>query len=252
MEFIDSHCHLDFERLGSVDTVLAAALEQDVSAFVVPSVSAHNWRKVLKLTQTYPQLYGALGIHPYFLESDNKLAELIALASASRNDIVAIGEIGLDGTIEVPINEQLDVLVAQLKLAKTLELPVICHAHKAYDPLLKQLRRFKLPRAGVIHGFSGSLVQANEFIKLGFKLGLGGVITYPRAQRLASTVTALELEHFLLETDSPDMPLYGQQGQLNTPVNIPRIAHAIAKLKQVSLADVANITSQQSRALFAL
>ena len=115
--YIDSHCHLDFARVGKVNDVVRDAKAVGVARFIVPSVSSDNWLRVLELGQNYEEIYPALGIHPYFLSSNNHLEQLIALAGKHRDDIVAIGEIGLDGAIDTPINEQLSVLIPQLKLA---------------------------------------------------------------------------------------------------------------------------------------
>jgi len=250
--YIDSHCHLDFARLGKLGQIISDAKAVGVNVFIVPSVDQHNWSKVLTLSKCYREIHPALGIHPYFLQADNHLEQLIELATTERNQIVAIGEIGLDGSIETPLHQQLEVLVPQLKLASDLELPVICHAHKAYDPLLKQLRRIKLTRGGVVHGFSGSAVQANEFIKLGFKLGIGGVITYPRANKIRTLVSQLDLANMVLETDAPDMPLHGQQGQVNTPANIPVIAQTVSELTGADLTTVAASTTANCHQMFLL
>jgi TatD DNase family protein len=251
-QFIDTHCHLDFQRMGNIGQVLTTSHAANITTFVVPSVNYKNWEQVLTLSQVHSSIYGALGIHPYFIESNNYLEQLASLATLNRSNIVAIGEIGLDGTIDCPMDIQLTVLKPQLALAKSLNLPIICHAHKAYDLLLKQLRHYKLSRGGVIHGFSGSLVQAQEFLKLGFYLGVGGVITYERAQKTRRVFSQLPLESLLLETDSPDMPLSGLQGLANHPKNIPLIAQQLGLLLQVSIDDVARITTDNARKLFCI
>lgn len=248
--FIDTHCHLDFERMGDVNQIIADSALVGVNRFIVPSVDHKNWQDVLTLSNTYSSIDCALGIHPYFIGDNNYLDELEILATDNRDKIVAIGEIGLDGSLDCPMSVQLEILIPQLALAKSLELPVICHAHKAYDLLLKQLRLFKLSRGGVIHGFSGSLVQAKEFLKLGFYLGVGGVITYERAQKTRNVFSQLPLESLLLETDSPDMPLSGQQGLVNHPRNIPLIAQKLCLLQQQSIENVIDITNKNVRNLF--
>lgn len=252
MELIDSHCHLDFAKIGVVETVLAQASKKGVSHFIVPSVSYSNWQHVLSLGNNYPEIHSALGVHPYFIKQDNNLPSLSALATKNREQIVAIGEIGLDGAIEESLDSQLSVFTKQLALAKELALPVICHAHKAYDPLLKQLRHYQLECGGVIHGFSGSLVQAKEFIKLGFKLGVGGVITYERAKKTRKVFADIGLDHLVLETDAPDMPIYGKQGEPNSPENIPIIAKALAEVTNQPIEHIAKITTQNSKDLFGL
>ena len=250
--FIDSHCHLDFSRFSDVDSVIATAKCHGVTQFIVPSVDHHNWQAVLNLAKRHQAIFFALGVHPYFLSTDNQLAQLSELAQQHHASLVAIGEIGLDGAIHTPLTEQLTVLKYQLKLAKKFDLPVICHVHKAYDPLLKQLRIYQLVRCGVIHGFSGSLVQAREFIKLGFKLGIGGGVTYPRATKIKTTLSQLSLSDILLETDAPDMPLHQQQGMINTPANVALIAQVIAEIFNTSLSDVANQTTLNCQQIFRL
>jgi len=250
ISFIDSHCHLDFNSMGDIDKVIAVSAAQGVHRFVVPSVSHKNWYKVLELSRNHSQISCALGVHPYFIEANNRLDQLASLAREQREHIVAIGEIGLDGAIDCPMETQLQVLKAQLSLAKALDLPIICHAHKAYDVLLKQLRSYRLTRGGVIHGFSGSLVQASAFLSLGFYIGVGGVITYQRSQKTRNVFSQLPLSSLILETDSPDMPLSGQQGQTNHPKNIPLIAQHLAALLNTTTAEVARVTSANANALF--
>lgn len=248
--FIDTHCHLDFEKMGDVDLIIKKSALVNVNQFIVPSINYTNWNDVLTLSKKFPAIECALGIHPYFISDNNHINELEVLAKSNKGSIIAIGEIGLDGSIDCPMSAQLEVLKPQLALAKALDLPIICHAHKAYDVLLKQLRLFKLPRGGVIHGFSGSLMQAKEFLKLGFYLGVGGVITYERAKKTRAVFSQLPLECLLLETDSPDMPLFGQQGQANHPCNIPSIAQQLSLLQQKSIDKVAEITNANANKLF--
>ncbi len=250
IHFIDTHCHLDLSQMGEIDTVLAHSADAGVCQFIVPSVDASNWQKTLDLSAQYTNIYCGLGVHPHFLNDDDQLPMLIKLATNERENIVAIGEIGLDGAIDWPQHLQVDVLKQQLALAKSLELPVICHGHKALDILLKYLRLYQLPKGGVIHGFSGSLVQAKEFIKLGFYIGIGGVITYERAQKTRRTVAQLPLASLLLETDSPDMPVSGFQGQVNHPKRIPIIAQHLSELHNTSVDFIAEITTNNAKQLF--
>lgn len=248
--FIDTHCHLDFSRMGEIDTVLTQSADVSVNQFIVPSVDVDNWKKTLDLSSKYANIHCGLGVHPHFLNDDNQLPMLIKLATNERENIVAIGEIGLDGAIDWPQHLQVDVLKQQLALAKSLDLPVICHGHKALDILLKYLRLYQLSKGGVIHGFSGSLVQANEFIKLGFYIGIGGVITYERAQKTRRTVAQLPLVSLLLETDSPEMPISGFQGQVNHPKRIPIIAQHLSDLHNRSVDFIAEITTANAKQLF--
>lgn len=250
--FIDTHSHLDFDRIGDLERVLVQSSAANVCQFIVPSVNADNWQRVLELSKEHTAIYAALGVHPYFLSDDNQLEQLAELATEQRVNIVAIGEIGLDGSLDISLDTQLTVLKQQLKLAKVLELPVICHGHKAYDALLKQLRIYKLLRGGVIHAFTGSLQQAQAFIELGFYIGVGGSITYPRGHKLRKIIEQLPRNRLLLETDSPDMPLHGFQGQANSPHHIPLIAEILAQSLEISVPQVAHLTSKNAQSLFNL
>jgi len=242
MELIDTHCHLDFPAISKdMDGVLERARNNGVTRFVVPGVSSENWYRVLKLCAEHDGLYPALGLHPCFLESDHAddLLRLEALLS-SKPEIIAVGEIGLDLFIpDADLEFQLAVLLPQLKLAKQFNKPVLLHVRKAHDQILQQLRRMKLPAAGIVHAFSGSKQQAQEYLKLGFKLGIGGSVTYERAKKLRSMVAELPLKSFVLETDSPDMPLHGFQGQTNYPERVALVLRAINELRPEEKSEIA-------------
>ena len=129
-------------------------------------------------------------------------------------------------------------------------LPLIVHSVRANDTVAKILRRFKPARGGVIHAFSGSLHQAEAFWQLGFRLGIGGVISYERANKTREAIRAMPLEALLLETDAPDMPLQGRQGEINTPASLPSIALLLAQLRQQPLADVISVLHESTLRLF--
>jgi TatD DNase family protein len=234
LQLIDSHCHLDFPDFADdLASVFDRANRQGVQQFLVPGVAASNWQAVLELARKYPGVYPALGLHPHFLasyqpEQLNLLAQLIEDNPA----VVAIGEIGLDKSIDFPFTQQLVICQQQLELAQRYNLPVIIHCRKAHNELLRLLLQVKLNRGGVIHGFSGSLELAQRYVKLGFKLGIGGVITYPRAKKTRHAVTHLPLSALLLETDSPGMPLAGNQGLRNEPESINTILCTLNMLRK--------------------
>jgi len=246
--FIDSHCHLDFAELADdIDNVLNRARKNGVAGFVVPSVSEPHWSRLLQLCADHADLYPALGLHPCFKHPDleNSLLRL-ERELQNRSELVAVGEIGLDLFIpDADLDAQLGVLIPQLTLAKTYQKPVLLHVRKAHDQMLKQLRQLKLERAGLVHAFSGSEQQAREYLKLGFRLGIGGAVTYERATKLRNLVAKLPLDSFVLETDSPDMPLSGYQGQVNYPERLVEVAAAVAQIRQQPLTEIARITTAQ-------
>ncbi|RTE66937.1 TatD family deoxyribonuclease [Amphritea opalescens] len=255
MTLIDSHCHLDFPELSAdITAVLARAHKAGVDRFVVPGVAVDNWEGVLNLCANYSGLYPALGLHPCFLQGDhtddlNTLEERLS----QHLEVIAVGEIGLDLFIpNADLEAQLAVFRPQLVLAKQFDKPVLLHVRKAHDQVLKQLRQLKLARAGLVHGFSGSEQQASEYLKLGFKLGIGGAVTYERATKLRRLVAQLPLDSFVLETDSPDMPLFGYQGQANYPERVAMVAETVAHIRQQPLQTIIEVTSAQSTKILSL
>ncbi|WP_024871383.1 TatD family hydrolase [Tolumonas lignilytica] len=233
----DTHIHLDLsEYAADLPQVLARSRAVGVTRWLVPAIGSSYWSGLPLLHQQYPQLYYALGLHPWFLaqETESVLAELEAHIQQRPAGLVAIGECGLDGAVDVPMTLQITYLEKQLALASQYQLPVILHCRKAYNELLQTVKRFDLPRGGVWHAFSGSRQQAEQFIALGFMLGIGGVITYERAEKTRKALTKLPVESFLLETDGPTMPLSGRQGARNEPAYLPEILQVLADLRNVS------------------
>ena len=249
--FIDTHCHLDAAEFGDTqDALVAAALAAGVSGMVLPSVEAANFASVQKLCSRYAACAPAYGIHPMYMERATP-ADLAALLQYIKyNQAVAIGEIGLDFFVaDIDREKQEYYFAAQLKLAQEYELPVLLHMRKAQDTILKHLRRTPV-RGGIAHAFNGSPQQAAEFIKLGFKLGFGGAMTYPRATRLRELAATLPLDCIVLETDAPDIPPeFLQRGEPNHPSCLPRIAETLAALRKLPLEEIARITTANALAV---
>jgi TatD DNase family protein len=239
--FIDSHCHLDFDVFDEQrDSLMSCCLENDVVGFLVPATTYDSWFKLARLVSQYPQWRVAYGLHPYFLR-EALFSQIDLLGEqCEASSVVAVGEIGLDcwpGAIDMAL--QIEFFKRQLNVAKSLNLPVILHARKSYDLVLKCLRDIAFKEGGVVHAFNGSLEQAKRFIDFGFVLGVGGTITYPRAKKALRVLASLDSRDFILETDSPDMPLNGFQGQKNTPLAIPLIAQCVARIREESIEQIA-------------
>ena len=256
MELIDSHCHLDLDIFDTDrDEVILAAKQQKVSRIIVPSVTRDKWCRLARLQKKYSLLEVAYGLHPMFMEHhrDDSITELRDVLK--KNKAVAVGECGLDLYVkQTKYNDkerQINLFNEQLKLASEFSLPVIVHARKSVDLVLKVIRKYPEIR-GVVHSFSGSQQQAEMLIKQGFMLGFGGPITYTRATRLRKIVAELPLESILLETDAPDQPDSQHHGQRNVPANLPHIAHTIAELKACELQKVAQVTTENAKLLFQL
>lgn len=248
MHLIDTHCHLDAAEFGGHQAeLLQAAQAAGVKRIVVPTVTRANFAAVSSLCEQYPDCFPAYGIHPMMV--DDAVPEDIDILRdylRERNP-VAIGEIGLDFFIEhYDQARQEHFFAEQLKLAREFDLPVLLHTRRAQDSILKHLRQIKV-RGGVSHAFSGSRQQADEFIRLGFKLGFGGAMTYPRATRLRELATTLPLSCIVLETDAPDMPPeFVERGQPNKPEYLQRIAQTLADLRGISLEEIAQATTENA------
>lgn len=167
--------------------------------------------------------------------------------------MIAIGEVGLDRYRDEPqFAKQERFLEAQLRLAKRYDLPVILHSRRTHDTLAMHLKRQDLPRTGVVHGFAGSLQQAERFVQLGYKIGVGGTITYPRASKTRDVMARLPLEALLLETDAPDMPLNGFQGQPNRPEQAARVFDVLCELRPEPAEAIAEALYHNTTTLFTL
>jgi TatD DNase family protein len=252
--FIDTHCHLDAAEFGdSTDALVQEALAAGVGTIVIPSVDASNFASVQEICAQHANCAPAFGIHPMYVDRATP-ADLVLLREFIRqHHPVAVGEIGLDFFMENFDQEQQEYYFsAQLKIAQEFNLPVLLHIRKAQDTILKHLRRTPVC-GGIAHAFNGSPQQAAEFIKLGFKMGFGGAMTYPRATRLRELAATLPLASIVLETDSPDIPpAFLQRGQPNCPCYLPRIAETLAELRKLPLAEIARITSANALAVLPL
>ena len=254
--FVDTHCHFDFPPFtGDEEQSIAKAAEAGVQAIIVPSVEAAYFSRVLDLSTHHPALYAALGLHPIVIERhrDEDIERLDEIVQTAGDKLVAIGEIGLDLYREEPhFERQQTILDAQLRLAKRHDLPVILHSRRTHDKLAMHLKRIDLPRKGVVHGFSGSLQQAQRFIELGYKIGVGGTITYPRASKTRDVMAQLPLSALLLETDAPDMPLNGFQGQPNRPEQAARVFATLCELRKEAEEAIASALLENTRSVFGI
>ncbi|TMP52299.1 hydrolase [Pseudoalteromonas sp. S201] len=233
MKFIDSHCHLDFSEFdANRESLINACVAKGVSQFIVPGISLAQSQNLLEFKATYPQVSIAAGLHPYFLEQHQQshLESLFNFAKANKTQLVAIGECGLDRSIS-NLEKQTFLFEQQIALANELDLPLIVHHRQSHDLIAQSFKRCRPKNGGVLHAFSGSIQQAHYYIKQGFKLGVGGVITYGRAAKTRAVIAKLEPQHLVLETDSPSMPLSGYQGEINTPLHIPNVFDALYGLK---------------------
>ncbi|NBA97869.1 TatD family hydrolase [Pseudomonas sp. R5(2019)] len=256
MRLIDTHTHLDFPEFD-VDrpAVLGNARALGVERMVVLGVFQGNWQRLWELVQKDPQLYAAFGLHPVYLD-EHRLGHLAQLRGwlerlAGHRQLCAVGEFGLDYYLEGLDRERQQTLFeAQLTLAADFDLPALLHVRRSHAVVIATLKRFKLKRAGIIHAFAGSQEEAREYLKLGFKLGLGGAATWPQALRLRKVIAALPMDAVVLETDSPDMAPAMFPGVRNSPEHLPQIATALAELMGMDVEQLASASTRNSCELF--
>lgn len=250
---VDSHCHLDAGEFdGDRSAVVARAKAAGVAAQVVPATHASGWPGIRDLCLGGGHLYPAYGLHPMYLDQHRR-AHLDDLRTWLRAEpAVAVGECGLDYFVDgLDRSSQAQWFEGQLRLAREFDLPVIVHARRAVDAVIAALRGVGGLR-GVVHSFSGSPEQAGQLWKIGFSLGLGGPVTYPRARRLRQLAADMPIEHLLLETDAPDQPDAGLRGQRNEPAHLVTVCSTIAALRGVTESEIAEATTANAVRLFRL
>ena len=245
---IDTHCHLDAAEFDADrDEVHAGAAAAGVEKIVVPAVAVSAFAGTRQTAARYPGCFAAYGIHPLYVMQAAESDLAVVRQWLERESPVAVGEIGLDHYVgDVDPQRQEFFFVEQLKLARDFDLPVLLHVRRAVDPILKQLRRFKL-RGGIAHAFNGSRQQADEFIKLGFALGFGGTLTFSGSARIRRLAAELPLESIVLETDAPDIPPAWLNGGRNAPAELAAIADVLADLRGMSRDELGLATSRNAQ-----
>ena len=253
MRLVDSHSHFDAAEFDADRAQAhARALAAGVTRQVVPAVDAAGWPKLEQVCSEFTGLFPAYGLHPMYLESHRPehLRELRDWIGRKRP--VAVGECGLDFFVEgLDAEAQRFYFEGQLQLAREFGLPVVVHARRAVDAVIAAIRKIGGLR-GVVHSFSGSAEQAAQLHKLGFLLGIGGPVTYERANRLRGIVATMPLEQMLLETDAPDQPGAGHRGERNEPAFLPEVLDVIAGLRGMPRDELAIVTTTNAERLFAI
>lgn len=259
---IDTHCHLDFPVFDlDRQEILQRANGIGFEAIVIPAVVQKDWERVMELchTDNLVPLRCALGLHPCFVSQHASVQDAKAALTDKLNrldrgcSVVAVGEIGLDYFSSSDTKQrQLELFDMQLQVAKTSQLPVLLHVRKAHDDVLKRLRKLQLPKGGIVHAFSGSEQQAQQYCQLGFVLGIGGTATYDRAKKLARIIRQVPIESLVLETDAPDIPPSFTRGERNSPLNLPRIAEHVAAIRDVSVDELIRQTTINANRILGL
>ena len=251
--FVDSHSHIYSEEFSSDrDEAIARAITAGVSKIILPNIDSSTIKPMLDLADSDPQLFvPLLGLHPTSVKEDfRKELEIIEYWFGKRK-FAGIGEIGIDLYWDKTfINEQIEVFKIQIDWAKKVRIPIVIHVRDSFQEVIEVLQQKKdASLNGVFHSFTGSIEQAAQVIDLGFKIGIGGIVTFKNSG-LESTVQHIDLENILLETDSPWLAPVPHRGRRNEPAFITAVAAKIASLHETSIEEVARITTQNAQQLF--
>ena len=244
---IDTHCHLTYEDYDNLDEIIEEMEKSNISA-IVNGCDLNSNNEVLELSSKYNNIYPAIGFHPENIENISE--DYIEYINKNINNVVAIGEIGLDYHYTKENKDiQKEIFEKQLELAEIYNKPVIVHTRDSINDTYEILKKYKV--RGSIHAFSGSLEMAKKFINLGFKLGIGGVITFKNCN-LKDVIREISINDIILETDSPYMSPVPVRGTKNSPLNLEYIAEFISNIKGISYEEVINITTKEAVSLFDL
>lgn len=250
----DTHAHYDDEQFDEDrDSLLCSMQEGGVGTIVNAGSNVASWEKIRALTARYPFIYGAAGVHPDDVGELNEENFMRLRAILREEKMVAVGEIGLDYYWDNESHEvQKTWFIRQLELARELEMPVIIHSREAAADTLQIMKEHARGLKGVIHCFSYSAEMAREYVKMGFFIGVGGVVTFKNSRKLKEVVEETPLEYLLLETDCPYLAPVPNRGKRNSSLNLVYVAEQIAELKQLSYDEVVEQTEKNARRLYNL
>ena len=246
--YIDTHCHLSREDYDDIDKVIEENKNANIDKIVVSGCSRESIEEVMDLKNRYDMVYVTIGYHPEYADTvtESDLDYLKSLLGEKK--VVGIGEIGLDyHYTKENKDKQIWLFEEQLKIANAFNLPVVIHSRDATMDTINTLKKYKVK--GIIHCFSGSLETANIYISMGFLLGIGGVVTFKNS-KLKDVVKEVPLESIVLETDSPYLAPVPFRGKINSSKYLEYIANFIADIKNISVEELAEITSRNASSLF--
>ena len=247
--FIDVHCHLDSNYYNDIDKVINNAKKNNVNKLIYNGCNKKSNKEIIKLINKYDSVYGAVGYHPTELDDVNEKDYELLESFLSNKKIVAIGEIGLDYHYpDTNKEKQKYAFRRQLELAEKHNIPVIVHSRDAIQDTFDIMSEYNIK--GVIHCFSGSVEMAKEFIKKGFLISVGGIITFKNAKNIIEVIKNIDLSYILLETDSPYLTPEPFRKEQNEPMYIPIIASKIADILNVSIEEVSSKTTDNAKRLF--
>lgn len=251
---IDTHAHYDDKQFDEdQDEILSSMPDQGVGAIVNVGASLAGCERAMELAQKYPFVYAAVGVHPDEVGALNEETFAMLEEWSNRDKVVAIGEIGLDYYWdEEPREVQKEWFIRQLELAKKRSLPVNIHSRDAAEDTFQIMKEHAQGLKGIIHCFSGSKELAVEYVKMGFYIGVGGVVTFKNGKKLKQVVEAIPLTSIVLETDCPYLAPEPNRGKRNNSSYIKYVAEEIARLKNVTYEEVLSQTELNAKEIYGI
>ena len=250
----DTHAHYDDKQFDEDrEQLLDSMRAGGVGTIVNASATVESWDKVLELTREYPFVYGMIGVHPDEVGAldEEKFARMEWLLQEEK--VVAVGEIGLDYYWDNESHEvQKRWFIRQLELARKWNMQVNIHSREAAADTLEIMKKYAQGMKVIIHCYSYSKEMAEEYVKMGYLIGVGGVVTFKNARRLKETVEAIPLSHIVLETDCPYLAPEPNRGKRNSSLNLSYVAQAIADLKGITAEEVIKVTGENAKAFYGI
>ena len=250
----DTHAHYDDEQFDEDrEDLLASMKDHGIGIIVNVGASLRGCKESVELAEKYPFVYAAVGVHPDHTGDLNHETFLWLKQQSENEKVVAVGEIGLDYYWD---NESHDVqkkwFIEQLNLAREKDLPVIIHSREAAADTLEIMKEYAQGLSGIIHCFSYSKEMAAEYVKMGFYIGVGGVVTFKNAKKVKEVVEEVPLERIVLETDCPYLAPTPNRGKRNSSMNLIYVAEEIAKIKGITVEKVIEQTEKNAREVYRL
>lgn len=253
MQFTETHTHLYSKEFDADrNSLIEKALKNGITKFYMPNIDSESILPMLELEKKFPNnCFAMMGLHPCSVNQTVNEELAIVEKWLKQRDFKAVGEIGIDLYWDKTfLKEQQHAFFTQINWALAYKLPIVIHCREAFDEIYEVLESFKELPLGIFHCFSGNIEQAEKILAFNrFKLGIGGVVTFKNSG-LDKVVEAIDLQHLVLETDAPYLAPVPFRGKRNEPVYLLEVAKKIAEIKQISISEVANITSQNAQAIF--
>jgi TatD DNase family protein len=255
MKFIDTHSHIYLSQFDEDrDESIKRAIDNNVQKLILPNIDSATINSLKKAVEEYPDIcYPLMGLHPTNVKENYRDELDIVFNELNTNKFAGVGEIGIDLYWDKTfLKEQKLAFEEQVRFAIKMQLPIVIHARDSFNEIMEVLDSINEKKYyGIFHAFSGNVEDANRVIQMGFKLGIGGVVTFKNA-KLAELIKQIDISHIVLETDAPYLAPTPYRGKRNESSYIPLIAKKIAEIKEISLQEVSEITTENACSIFKL